>query len=54
MVTFEEYKEQLIELYDPDELVDILNISIEELVDRFEDKIVIKFESEIDPMVNDP
>jgi len=48
MVTLQEFKEQLIELYDPDELVDILSISSEDLVEMFPDKVVEKFELEHD------
>lgn len=41
--TLEELKELLKERVDPDLLLEELNISTEELVDRFEDKIEIRF-----------
>lgn len=42
-ITLEELKEQLKERVDPDLLLEELNISTEELVDRFEDKIEQRF-----------
>lgn len=42
-LTLEELKEQLKERVDPDLLLEELNISTEELVDRFEDKIEQRF-----------
>lgn len=42
VITLEELKELLKERVDPDLLVDELEISSEELVDRFEDKILDK------------
>ena len=48
LITLAEYKEQLKELYDPDELVDILSISSEDLIDMFPEKVVEKFELEYD------
>jgi hemerythrin-like domain-containing protein len=38
-ITLVEIFEKLKQRYDPDELVELLEISSEELVDRFEDKI---------------
>ena len=38
-LTIEEIKQRLAHLSDPEELVDVLEISIEELTDAFEDKI---------------
>lgn len=43
MYTLEELKELLKERVDPDLLVDELGLTTEELVERFEDKIEIKF-----------
>lgn len=40
--TLEELKEYIVEHYDPDEFVDILGISTEELVEAFEDLIILK------------
>lgn len=48
--TLAEYKEHLLELYDPDEIVDVLSISTEEILDAFPEKIVEKFEKEFDTM----
>lgn len=42
-MTLEELKEQLKDRVDPDLLLEELDISTEELVDRFEDKIEQKF-----------
>lgn len=40
MVSLEDVRQQLLDAYDPDEIVDVLNISTEEILDRFEDKVV--------------
>ena len=42
-LTLEELKQLLKERVDPDLLLEELNISTEELVDRFEDKIAQRF-----------
>lgn len=42
-LTLEDLKEQLKERVDPDLLLEELDISTEELVDRFEDKIEQRF-----------
>ena len=39
-LTLEEIKEKLLRLYDPDDLLEALQISAEELLDRFEDKLI--------------
>ena len=39
-LTLEEIKERLLRLYDPDDLLEALQISSEELLDRFEDKLI--------------
>lgn len=39
IITLEEYKEQLLAFYDPDDLVDVLEISSEELIEAFPDKV---------------
>lgn len=44
MTTFPELKEWLIHTFDPDELVELLDISSEQLLDRFEDKVEEHFE----------
>ena len=38
-LTFEELKERLLEKYDPDDFLEFLEITSEELLDRFEDKL---------------
>ena len=40
MQTIELVRQQLLDKYDADDLVDILNIDAEELLDRFEDKVI--------------
>lgn len=42
-VTLEELKELLKERVDPDLLLEELELSTEDLVDNFEDKILVKF-----------
>ena len=39
-LTLEEIKERLLRFYDPDDLLEALQISSEELLDRFEDKFI--------------
>lgn len=39
-LTLEEIKDRLLRLYDPDDLLEALQISAEELLDRFEDKLI--------------
>ncbi len=39
-LTLEEIKERLLRLYDPDDLIEALQISAEDLLDRFEDKLL--------------
>ena len=39
-LTLEELKERLLRLYDPDDLLEALQISSEELLHRFEDKFI--------------
>lgn len=42
MNTIEEFKERVAEEYDPDLLVEVLEITSEELVDLFEDRLIEK------------
>ena len=42
MLTLEELKERIISQYDPDLVVEILEISTEELLENFEDKLLGK------------
>lgn len=50
IITIEQYKEQLSESLDPDEAVDVLNISTDELLEAFPDKVLKNFEKEFDTM----
>jgi|TARA_Y100000015_G_scaffold14898_1_gene14297 hypothetical protein len=43
-LTLEEIKERLLRLYDPDDLIEALQISSEDLLDRFEDKLLKNIE----------
>ena len=50
MLTLEEIKERLLKNYDPDDLLEALHVSSEELLDRFEDKLINRldqFEEEL-------
>lgn len=40
MLTLEETKERILRVYDPDDLLEALQISAEEILDRFEDKLI--------------
>jgi hypothetical protein len=39
-LTLEEIKERLLRLYDPDDLLEALQITAEDILDRFEDKLL--------------
>ena len=41
-LTLEEVKEQITDRYDPDLIVEVLEISTEELLDAFEEKLLLK------------
>lgn len=43
-LTLEELKERLLRLYDPDDLLEALQISSEDILDRFEDKLLKNIE----------
>jgi len=46
----DEIKERILRMYDPDDLLEALEISAEELLDRFEDKLINRldrFEEEL-------
>jgi hypothetical protein len=50
-LTLEEIKERLLKAYDPDDLLEALEITSEQLLDRFEDKLINrldKFEEELE------
>jgi hypothetical protein len=44
-LTLEEIKEKLLKFYDPDDLLEALEITSEELIDRFEDKLINRFDA---------
>lgn len=44
-LTLDEIKERLLQHYDPDDLLEALQISSEEILDRFEDKLIRKLDS---------
>lgn len=49
-LTMDEIKERILRVYDPDDLLEALEISSEELMDRFEDKLINRldrFEEEL-------
>ena len=49
-LTMDEIKERILRMYDPDDLLEALEISAEELLDRFEDKLINRldiFEEEL-------
>ena len=43
-LTMDEIKEKVLQRYDPDDLIEALDISSEELLDRFEDKLLANLE----------
>lgn len=43
-LTLGEMKEKLLKLYDPDDLLEALEITSEQLLDRFEDKLINRFD----------
>ena len=50
-LTLEEIKERLLKTYDADDLLEALEITSEELLDRFEDKLINRldiFEEELE------
>lgn len=48
MKTFEERKEDVLRTMDPDLICEVLQIEAEELLDRFEDRLMLFFEREDD------
>ena len=43
-LTLDEIKEKLLDVYDPDDLIEALEITSEEILDRFEDKLIKRFD----------
>jgi len=55
-LTLEEVKERLLKTFDPDDLLEALQITSEELLDRFEDKLINRldmFEQELEEEDNE-
>ena len=55
-LTLEEVKERLLETLDPDDLLEALQITSEEMLDRFEDKLINRldvFEQELEEEENE-
>jgi hypothetical protein len=55
-LTLEEVKERLLKTFDPDDLLEALQITSEELLDRFEDKLINRldvFEQELEEENNE-
>lgn len=44
-LTMDEIKERILKRYDADDILEALDISAEELLDRFEDKFINRLES---------
>jgi hypothetical protein len=55
-LTLEEVKERLLKTFDPDDLLEALQITSEEILDRFEDKLINRldvFEEELEEEDNE-
>jgi hypothetical protein len=55
-LTLEEIKERLLKTFDPDDLLEALQITSEEILDRFEDKLINRldvFEEELEDEENE-
>jgi hypothetical protein len=55
-LTLEEVKERLLKTFDPDDLLEALQITSEEILDRFEDKLINRldvFEEELEEEYNE-
>jgi hypothetical protein len=55
-LTLEEIKERLLKTLDPDDLLEALQITSEEMLDRFEDKLINRldvFEEELEDEENE-
>ena len=55
-LTLEEVKERLLKTFDPDDLLEALQITSEEMLDRFEDKLINRlevFEQELEEEENE-
>lgn len=45
MLTLDEIKERLLKLYDPDDILEALQITTEDLLDRFEDRVIYNLDA---------
>ena len=52
-LTLEEIKERLLKTYDQDDFLEALEIHSEELLDRFEDKLINRLESFEEELANE-
>ena len=55
-LTLEEVKERLLKTFDPDDLLEALQITSEQILDRFEDKLINRldvFEEELEEEANE-
>ena len=55
-LTLEEVKERLLKTFDPDDLIEDLQITSEQILDRFEDKLINRldvFEQELEEEENE-
>ena len=55
-LTLEEVKERLLKTFDPDDLLEALQITSEEILERFEDKLINRldvFEQELEEEENE-
>jgi hypothetical protein len=55
-LTLEEVKERLLKTFDPDDLLEALQITSEQILDRFEDKLINRldvFEEELEEEENE-
>ena len=55
-LTLEEVKERLLKTFDPDDLLEALQISSEQILERFEDKLINRldvFEQELEEEENE-
>ena len=55
-LTLEEVKERLLKTFDPDDLLEVLQITSEQILERFEDKLINRldvFEQELEEEENE-
>ena len=53
MLTLEETKERILKTYDPDDLLEALQINSEEILERFEDKLINRLEKFLETVVEE-